>query len=169
MTKISLLKGDITKQDTEAIVNAANTSLSGGGGVDGAIHAAAGPELLQACRALGGCPTGEARITPGFNLTAKYVIHAVGPRWEDGLHNEEQLLHDAYFNSMLLAKEHGIQTITFPNISTGIYGYPKQAAAITALLAVSEFCRTYRDALTEVLFICFDDENYKIYSSFLKA
>jgi O-acetyl-ADP-ribose deacetylase len=168
MTKISLLKGDITKQDTDAIVNAANTSLLGGGGVDAAIHAAAGPELLEACRKLNGCPTGEARITPGFNLPAKYVIHAVGPRWVDGIHEEEQQLHNAYHNSLLLAVAHGISTITFPNISTGIYGFPKQPAAITALLAISEFCRTHRDALTEILFICFDDENYKIYSSFLK-
>jgi len=169
MTKISLLKGDITTLDVDAIVNAANTSLLGGGGVDGAIHKAAGPELREACRELNGCKTGRAKITKGFNLPAKYVIHTVGPQWVNGIHNEEDLLHDAYFNSLLVAKDNNLRTIAFPNISTGIYGYPKQAAAITALLAASEFCRKHPDALEEIIFICFDDENYHIYHSFLKG
>jgi O-acetyl-ADP-ribose deacetylase (regulator of RNase III) len=169
MTNISLLKGDITTSDADAIVNAANNSLLGGGGVDYAIHKAAGDELLEECRTLHGCETGQAKITKGYRLPAKYVIHTVGPRWEDGSHNEEQLLRDAYDNSLLVAIENKVQTIAFPNISTGIYGFPKQKAAIIALLTVNEFCKKNPDALGEITFYCFDEENYNIYRSFLKG
>lgn len=130
---IRVLQGDITSLDVDAIVNAANSSLLGGGGVDGAIHRAAGPELLVECRALGGCPTGEARITKGYNLLARHVIHTVGPVWKGGGQGESDLLASAYRNSLALARDHGLKTIAFPAISTGIYGFPADQAARIAI------------------------------------
>jgi len=152
---------------TDAIVNAANTSLLGGGGVDGAIHRAAGPQLLDECRTLNGCKTGEAKITGGYNLRAKYVIHTAGPVWHDGTNNETQLLYNAYYNSLQLAKGNGVRTIAFPNISTGVYHFPKDQAAVTALKAVKDFITANPDALDEITFVCFDDENYNIYEALL--
>jgi O-acetyl-ADP-ribose deacetylase len=167
-TKLSVVKGDITKQEVDAIVNAANASLLGGGGVDGAIHRAAGVELLEACRALNGCRTGEAKITKGYNLPAKYVIHAVGPVWGGGSGNEETLLYDAYYNSLELALQYKLQSVAFPNISTGIYRFPKSMAAEIAIKAVNGFCRAHPAAFSEITFVCFDDENYNLYLSMLK-
>ena len=163
MVKIEIVKGDITKLQVDAIVNAANSSLLGGGGVDGAIHRAAGPELLKSCQLLQGCNTGEAKITPGFNLPSKYVIHTVGPVWKDGAHNEKQLLASCYKQSLQLAVENGLQSIAFPNISTGIYGFPKQQAAAIAFETVQ---RIIEDSpkIEKVIFCCFDEENLKIYN-----
>jgi O-acetyl-ADP-ribose deacetylase len=167
MTKISLHKGDITLMKTDAIVNAANTSLMGGGGVDGAIHRAAGSELLAECRALNGCETGEAKITKGYLLSAKYVIHTVGPIWHGGVHNEAELLYNAYFNSLMVAKENGVRTIAFPNISTGVYRFPKADAAAIAVRAAKDFIASQPDAIDELTFVCFDDENLSIYNGLL--
>lgn len=138
-TKIKLIKGDIAKLKVEAIVNAANKTLLGGGGVDGAIHRAAGPQLLEECKKLGGCETGEARITKGYNLPARYVIHTVGPIWHGGSHNEEKLLASGYRNSLQLAVKNGIKTIAFPSISTGAYGYPIELASVVALSETKKF------------------------------
>lgn len=171
MSKIKLIKGDITNMQADAIVNAANTSLLGGGGVDGAIHRAGGKTILEECVAIrnrqGGCKTGEAVITTGGNLPAKYVIHTVGPVWNGGRSGEERLLADAYNNSLRLAVENRITTMAFPNISTGIYHFPKQLAAEIAISSVSDFLKVY-DTVTEVTFVCFDDENYSIYEDMLK-
>ncbi len=166
-TKMHLVKRDITKLHVDAIVNAANTSLLGGGGVDGAIHLAAGPGLLEECRALNGCKTGEAKITGGYKLPAKFVIHTAGPVWHGGGNNEEQLLYNAYANSLLLAQRHGITTIAFPGISTGVYGFPKERAAQIALKAVHEFCINNPGGIHEITFVCFDNENYNIYKAAL--
>ncbi len=162
MKKIQLIQSDITKLKVDAIVNAANTSLLGGGGVDGAIHRAAGPELLEECRQLNGCPTGEARITSGYRLPARFVIHTVGPVWYGGANNEEQLLASCYKNSLTLALEHGIKSIAFPNISTGVYRFPKIRAAEIAIQEVSNFLKNNKK-MEEVIFAVFDDENYQIY------
>lgn len=164
--KIEIQQGDITKLKVDAIVNAANTSLLGGGGVDGAIHRAAGPELLEFNKKLGGCPTGEAKITPGFNLPAKYIIHTVGPVWNGGKNNEDELLANCYSNSLLLAAENNVKSIAFPAISTGVYRFPLERAAKIAVEEVNEFLNQNK-SLEKVIFVCFDNENFLIYSQLL--
>jgi O-acetyl-ADP-ribose deacetylase len=161
-SRILILKADITSLHCDAIINAANKSLLGGGGVDGAIHRAAGPELLKACRLLNGCDTGKAKITPGFNLPARYIIHTVGPVWQGGHSGEDQLLESCYKECLKLAVEHECKTIAFPNISTGVYGYPREKAAAIAIETVSAFLAGH-DHPQEVIFTCFDEENLKIY------
>jgi len=168
MTKIELVKGDITEVEIDAIVNAANTSLLGGGGVDGAIHRKGGKQILDECVEIrnrqGGCNVGEAVITNAGNLKVKKVIHTVGPRWNGGKSGEGDKLRNCYVNSLKIAEENGLQSIAFPNISTGIYDYPKQEAAEIAIDAVKE----YDGKLVErVVFVCFDVENYEIYKSML--
>lgn len=164
MVKIEVVEGDITKLKVDAIVNAANCSLLGGGGVDGAIHRAAGRELVEACRVFGGCETGEARITPGFKLTAKFVIHTPGPIYRDGLHGEPELLRSCYENSMKLAEENGCETVAFPAISAGVYGYPKKAATEIAVKTVREYPT---QNVKKVIFCCFGEEMLKIYQEVL--
>lgn len=166
MYQIELLKGDITQLKTDAIVNAANSSLLGGGGVDGAIHAAAGRELQDECRDLGGCPTGEAKITDGYNLPSKFVIHTVGPVWYGGTSNEEDMLANCYKNSLAIAENKRLKSIAFPNISTGVYRFPKDLAAMIAVKEVKDFGKSSK-WLKKVIFICFDDENFRIYKSIL--
>lgn len=166
MERIILLKGDITVQHVDAIVNAANSSLMGGGGVDGAIHRAAGPDLLAECRAIGGCPAGEARITKGYNLPAVYVIHTVGPVWYGGKNNEEALLASCYRNSLVLAEENNIRSIAFPNISTGVYRFPKEKAAEIAVRETMSFLEKHT-LPGKVVFVAFDEENYRIYKQLL--
>lgn len=160
MTRVSVIQGDITRLAVDAIVNAANPRLLGGGGVDGAIHRAAGPKLLEACRALGGCPTGEARITPGFNLPASWVIHTVGPVWRGGSEGEADLLHACYRNSLRLARESGARTVAFPAISTGVYGYPKEEAAEIALETLLN-----ADGFEELTACCFSEADAELYHS----
>jgi O-acetyl-ADP-ribose deacetylase (regulator of RNase III) len=162
MPKIELVRGDITKMEVDAIVNAANKSLLGGGGVDGAIHRAAGPELLEECETLNGCETGEAKITKSYMLPCKYVIHTVGPVWNDGEHNEKDLLGNCYKNSLKLAVKNKIKTIAFPNISTGVYRFPKTLAAGIAIRTTNKFLKE-NTKLKTVYFVCFDEENYNIY------
>lgn len=162
---IYIHKGDIVKMEVDAIVNAANRSLLGGGGVDGAIHRAAGPLLLKECIALKGCPTGEAKITQGYALKARYVIHTVGPVWRGGAQNEDELLASCYRNSLELALSHNLHSVAFPNISTGIYGFPKERAAGIAISTVRSFLSDNPDM--EVNFVCYDDENYLLYKNML--
>lgn len=161
--KIEIIKGeDITKLKVDAIVNAAKNSLLGGGGVDGAIHKAAGSRLLEECKTLNGCPTGFAKITPGFNLPSKYVIHTVGPVWENGNRCEEDYLYNCYQECIKLAINNGIETIAFPNISTGVYGFPKDLAADIAIDAV---LNTANKKIKKVIFCIFDDENFDLYDA----
>lgn len=172
MNNVRVVKGDITQLDVDAIVNAANSSLLGGGGVDGAIHRSGGPQILEECRAIrnkqGGCATGEAVITTGGRLKAKYVIHTVGPVWQGGEKQEDELLAKAYDNSLRLAVANGVRTIAFPNISTGIYGFPKGRAAEIATRQVRDFLQG-NGAVKEVIFCCFDEENFKVYTSILNT
>jgi O-acetyl-ADP-ribose deacetylase len=167
MRLIEIIQGDITRLKVDAIVNAANTSLLGGGGVDGAIHRAAGPELLAECRTLNGCPTGEARITKGYNLPAKYVIHTVGPVWHGGNSGEPQKLASCYRQSLELAEKNNLTSVAFPNISTGVYGYPKKEAATIAVREVRNFLEE-ANSINRVIFCIFDEENYQIYQEFLE-
>ena len=166
---IQLIQGDITKQQVDAIVNAANSSLMGGGGVDGAIHRAGGSQILEECRAIvkkqGNCPTGQAVITKAGNLPARYVIHTVGPIWRGGNNQEHQLLAEAYQNSLKLALEYDISSIAFPNISTGVYHFPKDDAAEIAVETVQPFI----SQIQQIVFVCFDKENYDIYQDLLNS
>ena len=160
--ELNLYMGDITELDVDAIVNAANSTLLGGGGVDGAIHRAAGPELVEYCRTLGGCETGQAKITPGFNLAALWVIHTVGPRWHGGTHGEPELLASCYRESLARADEVGAETVAFPAISTGVYGYPIEAAAAIAVETVS----SAPTDVSEVIFVAFDQATFDAYAEF---
>lgn len=166
MKRIELIRGDITRVEADAIVNAANSSLLGGGGVDGAIHRAAGPALLEACRKLNGCPAGEARITEGFDLKAKFVIHTVGPVWRGGNENEAGVLENCYTNSLQLAARHSVKNIAFPNISTGIFGFPKDLAAEIAIRAVKKWLESHFEP-EKVIFVVFEEENAEIYNHLL--
>jgi O-acetyl-ADP-ribose deacetylase (regulator of RNase III) len=161
-SRFSIVQGDITTQAVDAIVNAANNSLLGGGGVDGAIHHAAGPNLLEECRTLGGCETGGAKITKGYNLPAKFVIHTVGPIWQGGNHNEEKLLANCYRNSFALARKHHIGTIAFPSISTGVYRFPIERASRNALQEIFQELETNTN-LERVVIVCFDRATYEAY------
>jgi len=164
--RIEIYKGDITKQNVDAIVNAANTSLLGGGGVDGAIHRAAGPELLEFNRKLGGCKTGDAKISPGFNLPAKYIIHTVGPVWNGGKDNEDNLLASCYKNSLRLAVENKIKTLAFPAISTGVYRFPLERATKIAVTEIKKFIEK-NESIEKVIFVCFDEETYSVYQKLI--
>ena len=166
MTTIRALQGDITRLDVDAIVNAANTSLLGGGGVDGAIHRAAGRELLEACSSLNGCKTGDAKITPGFRLPARHVIHTVGPVYRDGRRGEGDLLAGCYRRSLEIASEHGLKSIAFPAISTGAYGYPLEAATRLAVKTTRDFVRNHA-CLNEVIFCCFSARDLHVYERIL--
>ncbi|WP_107995645.1 O-acetyl-ADP-ribose deacetylase [Trichococcus paludicola] len=163
-TTLHVVKGDITRCEVDAVVNAANESLLGGGGVDGAIHRAAGPELLAACRTLDGCRTGDAKLTPGFRLKAAHVIHTVGPVWRGGMHGEADLLASCYQKSLELAEAHGIRTLAFPAISTGIYGYPLEQATAIAVGTVLKYLENQPESdITEITFVCFDDATVYAY------
>ena len=162
MPQIELVRGDITKMEVDVIVNAANNSLLGGGGVDGAIHRAAGPGLLEECRTLDGCETGEAKITKSYMLPSKFVIHTVGPVWHGGENNEPDLLASCYINSLQIAVNRKLKSIAFPNISTGVYRFPKNMAAGIAIRTVNNFLKENKELKT-VYFVCFDEDNYEIY------
>jgi len=163
---MKLIKGDITKIEVDAIVNAANSGLRGGGGVDGAIHRAGGPTIMEECRKIGGCPTGEAVITSAGHLPAKFVIHTVGPVWNGGRKNEVDLLASAYENSLKIALKNGVKSIAFPNISTGVYGFPKNKAARIAVQTTKDYIGKSK-ADIEVIFVCFDEVNYEIYQKLI--
>ena len=164
MKTIQVVQGDITTVAADAVVNAANTTLMGGGGVDGAIHRAAGPALYAACEKFGGCPTGKARITSGFNLPAKYIIHTPGPVWHGGDYGEEQLLANSYHNSLTLADEYGCRTVAFPPISTGVYSFPLARAAQIAVRTIREFLRS-ASHVEEVTMVCFDPTTARAYQA----
>lgn len=165
--KITVIQGDITKLEVDAIVNAANESLLGGGGVDGAIHRAAGPKLLAECRKLNGCNTGDAKITKGYNLPAKWVIHTVGPVWQGGNYNEDELLASCYRRSLVIAKEYEIKAVAFPAISTGVYRFPVERAAKIAVSEVQR-CLASDDSITEVILVCFSQDSYNCYLDAVK-
>lgn len=162
--EVEIVKGDITKLNVDAIVNAANKSLLGGGGVDGAIHRAAGPKLLEFNRTLGGCETGEAKISPGFNLPAKFIIHTVGPVWNGGNYNEDELLANCYRNSLTLAVKNKVKTIAFPAISTGVYGFPLERATKIAVKEIKDFLNK-NQSIEKVIFVCFDEKTYRTYQN----
>ncbi|MBD5560192.1 MAG: O-acetyl-ADP-ribose deacetylase [Clostridia bacterium] len=164
MQKLEIRRGDITREHTDAVVNAANTSLLGGGGVDGAIHAAAGPGLLEECRRLHGCETGQAKITGGYRLPARYVIHTPGPVWHGGTRGEAELLASCYRNCLELAEAHGLQSVAFPSISTGIYGYPVDEAAAVAVSVIRQFLARSRN-VQSVAIVCFDDRTLQAYEA----
>jgi O-acetyl-ADP-ribose deacetylase (regulator of RNase III) len=164
---VELVEGDITEQDTEAIVNAANQTLLGGGGVDGAIHRAGGPKILEECKKIGGCPTGEARITTGGRLKARHVIHTVGPVYRDGNHGEPELLAKAYRSSLKVASENGIKSLAFPSISTGVYSYPIEKASLIALSTVKDYLTAKRD-ISLVRFVLFGQADYDVYEKTLE-
>lgn len=168
MTTIETIQADITTLAVDAIVNAANTSLLGGGGVDGAIHDAAGPELLDACRLLGGCKTGNAKITDGFRLPARYVIHTVGPIWSGGNRGEPELLRNCYCNSLRIAAESGLRSVSFPSISTGVFGYPVQSAAFVAVDAALAFARS-ETTINRIIFCCFSARDKAVYDALLRS
>lgn len=164
--QLQVVTADITTLSVDVIVNAANSSLLGGGGVDGAIHRAAGPELIAECRTLGGCPTGEAKLTQGYRLPARFVIHTVGPVWSGGQHGEAELLRSCYRHSLALANQEGLKSIAFPCISTGVYGYPVEQAAQIALSTVFE-CMEENEAIENIVFVCFSERQRLIYESLL--
>lgn len=164
MAKVNVIKDDITKVEVDAIINAANTTLMGGGGVDGAIHRAAGPALYRACERFHGCPTGEARITSGFNLPAKFIIHTPGPVWHGGTHGEDQLLANSYRNSLALAEQNHCQTVAFPSISTGVYAFPLEQAAKIAIMTIKKFLQT-ANYVDQVTMVCFDDRTLAAYQN----
>jgi O-acetyl-ADP-ribose deacetylase (regulator of RNase III) len=166
--RIKIFLGDITKLNVDAIVNAANSTLLGGGGVDGAIHRAAGKELLEECKTLSGCHTSEAKITKGYNLPAKYVIHTVGPVWRGGNHNEDNLLANSYKNSLQLAVENKIRTIAFPAISTGVYSFPIERATKIAITTVEKFLKN-DSTIEKVIFVCFKENDYMVYKKYLSS
>lgn len=167
-TRINIIEGDITKIELDAIVNAAKSTLLGGGGVDGAIHKAGGSIILEQCKKIGGCPTGEARITTGGNLPSNYVIHTVGPIYKDGESGEDKLLYNAYYNSMKLAKEYNLKTIGFPSISTGIYGYPKKEAMEIAIRAVCDFIDE-EEFIRDIILVLFSQSDFALYDNYLSG